>query len=155
MDVRIITKRKLKNWCFWTEVLEKTLESPLDREVIKPFNPKENQSWTFIRRTDAEAESPILWPPDSKSWLVRKDPDVGKDWRQKEKGTTENEMVGWHHWLNGYEFGHAPGDGDGQGSLACYSPQGCKESNTTERLNNQNLQHLSHVSKPSPQAPTL
>ena len=93
----------LKNWCFWTVVLEKTLESPLDCTEIKPVNPKGNQSWIFIGRTDAEAEVPILWPPD-KSWFTRKDPDTGKDWRQEEKGTTEDEMVGWHHWLDGHEF---------------------------------------------------
>ena len=93
----------LKNWCFWTVVLEKTLESPLYYKEIQPVNPKGNQSWIFIGRTDSEAEPQILWPPDVKSWLVRKDPDAGKDWRQ-EKGTTENEMDGWHHWRNGHEF---------------------------------------------------
>ena len=86
-----------KNWCFWTVMLKKTLESPLDCKEIKPVNPKENQSWIFIGRTDAEAGAPILWSPDAKSWLIRKDPDAGKDWRQEEKGTTEDEMVGWHH----------------------------------------------------------
>ena len=125
----------LKNWCLWTVVLEKTLECPLDCKDIKPVNPKGNQSWIFIRRTDAEAEAPILWPSDEKSWLVRKDPDVGKDWRQ-EKGMTEVEMVGWHHWLNGYEFEQAPGHGEGQGSLECCSPWGCKESETTEWMSN-------------------
>ena len=103
----------LKNWCFWTVVLEKTLENPLDCKEIKPINPKRNQPWIFIERTDAEAESPIRWPPDVKSWLIWKDPDAGKDWRQEEKGTTEDEMVGWHHWLNGHEFGWTPGVGDG------------------------------------------
>ena len=93
-----------KNWCFWTMVLEKTLESPLDCKEIQPINPKGNQSWIFIGRTDAEAEVPILWPPDAKSWLLRKDPDAGKDGRQEEKGMTEDEMVGWHHWLDGHEF---------------------------------------------------
>ena len=93
-----------KNWCFWTVVLEKTLESPLDCMEIKSVHPKGNHSWIFIRRTDAEAETPTLWPPDRKSWLIGKDPDAGKDWRQEEKGTTEDEMVGWHHWLNGHEF---------------------------------------------------
>ena len=94
----------LKNWCFWTVVLEQTLESPLDSKEIKPVNPKGNQSWIFIGMTDTEAEAPILWPPDVKNWLSGKDPDAGKDWRQEEKGTTEDEMVGWHHRLNGHEF---------------------------------------------------
>ena len=94
-----------KNWCFWTVVLEKTLESPLDCKEIQPVHPKGDQSWVFIGRTDVEAETPILWPPDAKNWLTRKDPDAGKDWRQEEKGMTEDEMVGWHHQLNGHEFG--------------------------------------------------
>jgi len=94
-----------KNWCFWTVVLEKTLESPLDCKEIQPIHPRRDQSWDFIGRTDVEAETPIFWPPDAKSWLIWKDPDPGKDWGQEEKGTTENEMVGWHHRLNGYEFG--------------------------------------------------
>ena len=102
-----------KNWCFRTVVLEKTLESPLDCREIKPVNPKENQSWIFIGRTDAEAETSILWPPDVKSWLTGKDPDAGEFWRQEEKGMTEDEMVGWHHWLTGHEFEQAPGDGEG------------------------------------------
>ena len=102
----------LKNWCFGTMVLEKTLESPLDCKEIKPVNPIGNQSWIFIGRTDAEAEAPILWPPDAKSWLFGKDPDAGKDWNQKKKRTTEDEMVGWHHWLYGHEFVQAPGVGD-------------------------------------------
>ena len=93
-----------KNWCFWTVVLRKTLESPLDCKKIQPVYPKGNQSWILIGRTDAEAETPILWPPDAKNWLIGKDPDAGKDWRQEEKGTTEDEMVGWHHWLHGHEF---------------------------------------------------
>ena len=93
-----------KNRCFWTVVLEKTLESPLDCKEIQPVHPKGNQPWIFIGKTDAEAETPILWPPDAKNWLFRKDPDAGKDWRQEKKGTTEDEMVGWHHWLNGHEF---------------------------------------------------
>ena len=94
----------LKNWCFWTVVLAKTLESPLDCKEIQPVHPKGNQSWVFIRRTDVEAETPKLWPPDGKNWLIGKDPDAGKDWGQEEKGTTEDEMVGWHHQLNGHEF---------------------------------------------------
>ena len=97
----------LTNWCFWTVVLEKTLESPLDCKEIQPVHPKGNKSWIFIGRTDAEAETRILWLPDAKSWLIRKDPDAGKDWRQKEKGMTEDEMVGWHHWLDGHEFEEA------------------------------------------------
>ena len=94
----------LKNWCFWTVVLEKILESPLDCKEIQPVNPKGNQSWIFIGRTDAEAETPILWPPDVKGWLTGKDPDAKKVWRQEEKGTAEDEVVGWYHWLNGREF---------------------------------------------------
>ena len=92
-----------KNWCFWTVVLEKTLESPLDCKEIQPVHPKENHSWIFIGRTDAKAEAPILWPPDV-NWLIGKDPDAGKDWGREEKGMTEYEMAGWHHWLNGHEF---------------------------------------------------
>ena len=121
----------LKNGCFWTVVLEKTLESPLD---CKDIQPKGTQSWIFIGTTDAEAETPILWPLDAKNWVIRKDPDAGKDWRQDKKGTTEDEMIGWHHWLNGHEFEQALGVGDGQGSLVCCSPWGHKESDTTERL---------------------
>ena len=122
----------LNNWCSWTVVLEKTLESPLDCKEIQLVHPKENQSWMFIGRTDAEAEVPILWPPDGKNWLIGKDPDAGKDWRQEEKGTTENVMVGWHHRLDGHEFEQALGVGDGQGSLVRCSPWGRKESDTTE-----------------------
>ena len=125
-----------KNWCFQTVMLENTLESHLDCKEIKPVNPKGNKSWIIIGRTDAEVEAPIPWLPDVKSRLIRKDSDAGKDWRQEEKGMTEDEMVGWHHWLNGYEFEQAPGDDEGQGSLACCSPWGCKESNTTEWPNN-------------------
>ena len=124
-----------KNWCFWTVVLEKTLESPLDCKEIQPVHSEGDQSWIFIGRTEAEAEAPILWPPDVKNWLLGKDPDAGKDWRRKEKGTTEDEMVGWHHRLDGREFEQAPGVGDGQGSLVCYSPCSHKESDTTEPLN--------------------
>ena len=118
-----------------TVVLEKTLENPLDCKEIKPVDPKGNQSWILIGRTDAEAETPMFWPPDVKNWLTGKDPDAGKDWRQEEKGTTEDEMVGWHHWFNGHEFEQTLGVGDGQGSLACCSPWGHKESDTTEWLN--------------------
>ena len=94
----------LKNWCFWTVVLEETLESPLDSKEIQPVHPKGDQSWGFIGRTDAKAETPILWPPHVKSWLIGKDPDAGRDWGQEEKGTTEDEMAGWHHWPDGHEF---------------------------------------------------
>ena len=111
-----------KNWCFLTVVLEKTLESPLDCKGIQPVHSKGDQSWVFIGRTDVEAETSILWLPDAKSWLIGKDPDAGRDWGQEEKGTTEDEMVGWHHGLNGHEFGWTLGVGDGQGGLACYSP---------------------------------
>ena len=122
----------LKNWYFWTVVLEKILESPLDCKEIQPVHPKENQSWIFIARTDVEAETPIHWPPDAKNWLIRKDLGAGKDWRQEEKGMTEDEMVGWHHWLDGHEFEQALGVRDRQGILACCSPWGHKESHTTE-----------------------
>ena len=112
----------LKNWCFG--IVEKTLERPLDFKEIQPVHPKGDQSWLFIGRTAAEAETPMLWPPDAKSWLIRKDPDAGKDWGREEKGTTEDEMIGWHHWLDGHEFDQAPGAGDGQGGLVCCSPWG-------------------------------
>ena len=125
----------LKNWCFWTVVLEKTLESPLDCKEIQPVHPKGDQSWVFIGRTDAEVETPILWPPDAKSWLIGKDPDAWKDWGQEEKGTTENEMAGWHHWLDGCEFERTLGVGDVQGGLAFCDSWGHKESDTTEWLN--------------------
>ena len=125
----------LKNWCFWTVVLEKSLESPLTCKEIKPVNSKGNQCWIFIERTDAEAEVPILWPSDAKNWLIGKDPGAGKDWRREGKGTTEDEMVGWHHWLNGHESEQAPEVGEVQGSLVCCSPLGHKESDTTEWLN--------------------
>ena len=124
----------LKNLCFWTVVLEDSWES-LDRKEIQPVHPKGNQSWIFIERTDAEAESPILWPPDVKNWLIEKYPDDGKDWRWEVKGTTEDEIVGWHHQLNVHEFEQVPVIGDGQGSLTCCSPWGCKESGMTEWLN--------------------
>jgi len=117
----------LKNWCFGTVVLEKTHGSPLDCKDIQPVHPKRNWSWIFIGRTDVEAETPILWPPDAKSWLIGKDPDAGKDWRQEEKGTTKDEIVGWHHRLNGHEFEQALGVGDGQGSLA-YAVHGVTKS---------------------------
>ena len=125
----------LKNWCFWTVVLEKTLESPLDCKEVKRVNPKGNHSWIFIGRTDAEVETPILWPPDAKNWLTGKDSDAGKDWTQDEKGMTEDEMFGWYHWLDGHEFEEVPWVGDGQGSLTCCSSWGCKELDMTEQLN--------------------
>ena len=116
-----------KNWCFWAVVLEKTLESSLDCKEIQPVHPKRNQPSIFIGRTDAEVEAPILWPPDVKNWLTGKDHDSGKDWRQEEKVTIEDEMAGWHHWLDGCESGWTLGVGDGQGGLACYSTWGRKE----------------------------
>ena len=124
-----------KNWCFWTMVLEKTLASPLDYKEIQPVYPKGDQSWVFIGRTYAEAETPILWPPHVKCWLTGKDPDAGRDWGQEEKGTTEDEMAGWHHWLNEHESEWTPGVGDGQGGLAYCDTCGRKESDTTEWLN--------------------
>ena len=120
----------LKNWCFWTVVLEKTLESPLDCKETQQVHPKGDQSWIFIGRTEA----PILWPPDGKSWLIWKDPDAGKDWRREEKGTTEDEMIWWHHRLNGHEFEQAPEVGDGQGSLAIHGIHGIPELDKTEQL---------------------
>ena len=129
-----------KNWCFWTVVLEKTLESPLNCKDIQPVHPKD-QSWVFIGKTDVEAETPILWPPHVKSWLIGKDSDAGRDWGQEEKGTTEDEMVGWHHWLDGHGFGWTLGVRDGQGGLACYGSWGCKESDKTEQLNWTQLVH--------------
>ena len=125
----------LKNWCFWTVVLEKILESPLDCKEIQPVNLKGYQFWVFIGRTDVEAETPILWPPDVKRWLIWKDSDAGKDWGQEEKGTTEDEMAGCHHWLDAHEFGWTLGIGDGQAGLACCDSWGRNESDTTEWLN--------------------
>ena len=124
-----------KNWCFWTVVLEKTLESPLDYKEVQPVHPKGNQSWVFIGGTDAKAETPILWPPHAKSWLIGKDPDARRDWGQEEKGTTEDEMARWHHWLDGHEFEWTPGVGDGQGGLVCCDSWGRKELDMTEWLN--------------------
>ena len=118
----------LKNWCFWAEVLEKTLESPLDCKEIQAVHSKGDQSWVFIGRTDAEAETPVLWPPHAKSWLIGKDPDAVRDWGQEEKGTTE--MAGWNHRLDSHEFGWTLGVGDGQGGLACCDSWGHKESDT-------------------------
>ena len=121
-----------KNWCFWTVVFEKTLESPLDCKEIQPVHPKGDQSWVLIGRTDAEPETPILWLPHAKSWFIGKDPDAGRDWGQEEKGMTEDERAGWHHWLNAHEFEWTLGVGDGQGGLECCDSWGCKESDTTE-----------------------
>ena len=147
MDVRVqsllfncgveqLFSRCFSSWCFSTVVLEKTLESSLDFKEITLVNSKGNQSWIFIGRTDSKADAAILWPPDVKNWLIWKDSDAGKDWRW-EKGMTEEEMLGWHQQLNGHEFKQARtlGVGDGQGSLACCSPWGCKEPDKTERLN--------------------
>ena len=124
-----------KNRCFWTVVLDKTVESPVDCKKIKPFCSEGNRSLIFIGRTDAEAETPILWTPDVKNWLIWKDPDAGKDWGQEEKGMTEDKMVVWHHRLHGHKFEQTQGDGEGQGGLACCSPWGHKESDMAERLN--------------------
>ena len=145
-----------KNWCFWNMVFENTLESPLDCKDIMPINPKGNQSWIFIGRTDAE--TPILWPPYAKNWLIRKDPDAGNNWRQPpasplkaspSKGMTENEMVGWHHWLDGHEFEQAPGTGARQESLGCCNQWSHKESDMTERLNWTEFQFSMTISKGS------
>ena len=131
----------LKNWCFWNVVLENTLESSLNCKVIQPVHPKGDQSWIFIGRTDAEA--PVLWPHDAKSWLIGKDPDAGKNWRQEEKGMTEDKMFGWHHQLSGHEFGQTLGNSEGQGKLACWSPWGPRELDITEWLkNNSNIYNL-------------
>ena len=125
----------VKNWCFSTVMLEKTPESPLDCKEIQPVHSKGDRSWVFVGRTDAKAETPILWPPHAGCWLIGKDSVDGRDWGQEEKGTTEDEMAGWHHWLDGCEFEWTPGVGDGQGGLVCCDSWGHKESDTTERLN--------------------
>ena len=137
MDVRVDFKESWapKNWYFWTVVLEKTLESPLDCREIQPVHRKGHQSWIFIGRTAAKAEALILWPPDVKNWLIGKDSDAGRDWRQEEKGMAEDEMARWHHWLDGHEFELVPGIGNGQVSLVCCIPWGHKELNTTVWLN--------------------
>ena len=124
-----------KNWCFWTVVLEKTVGSPSDCKEIHPVHFKGDQPWDFFGRTDAKAEAPVLCPPHVKSWLIGKDSDAGRDWGQEEEGTTEDEMAGWHHWLDGHESEWTPGVGDGQGGLACCDSWGYKESDTTEWLN--------------------
>ena len=125
----------LKNWCFWSVVLEKTLESSLDCKKIQPVHSEGDQPWNFFGRNDAKAETPVLWPPHGKSWLIGKDFDIGRDWGREEKGMTEDEMAGWHQWLDGCKSEWTPGVGDGQGGLACCDSWGCKESDTTERLN--------------------
>ena len=125
----------LKNWCVWTVVLEKTLESPLDCKEIQPVHSERDQPWDFFGRNNAKAETPVLWSPHIKCWLIRKGPDAGRDWGQEEKATTEDEMTGWHHWLDGHEFGWTPGVGDGQGGLACCDSRDCKESDKTYTLN--------------------
>ena len=124
-----------KNWCFWTVVLEKTLESPLDCKEIQPVHSEGDQPWDFFGRNDVTAETPVLLPPHAKGWLIGKDSDAGRGWGQEEKGTTEDEMARWHHWLNGCESEWTPGAGDGQGGLACCDSWGRKESDTTEWLN--------------------
>ena len=134
-----------KNWCFQTVMLEKTLESPLDSKENESVNPKGNQPWIFIGRTDAEAEAPILWPPGEKNWLIGKDPNARTDWRW-DKGTTEDEMVGWHHRFNGHEF-EQTGDGEGQESLVCCKSWGCKESDMAEQLNNNKPRIISYLIK--------
>ena len=144
-----------KNWCFWTVVLEKTHANPLDYKEIQLVHPKGDQPWVFFGRNDAKAETPVLWPPHVKSWLIGKDPEAGSDWGQEEKGTTEDEMAGWHHQLDGCGFEWTPGVGDEQGGLACCDSWGHKESDMTERLNwtevnhsdNQHLRDLRYRSK--------
>ena len=134
-----------KKWCFRIAVLQKNLQSPLDCKETKPVSPKGNQPQIFIGKTDAKAEAPTLWPPDLKNWLIGKDPDPGKDWSQEEKGITEDEVVGWHHWLNGHEFDQSPGDSEGQGGLWCCSPWGLKELDVTEWLNSNSSNYLFRI----------
>ena len=124
-----------KSWYFWTVVLEKTLESPSDFKEIQPVHSEGDQPWDFLGRNDAKAETPVLWPSHAKTWLIEKDSDAGRDLGQEEKGMTEDEMAGWHHWLDGHDFEWTPGVGDGQGGLACCNSWGHKESDTTEQLN--------------------
>ena len=123
-----------KNWWFWTVVLKKTLESPLDCKEIQPVHSEGDQPWVFFERNDAKAETSVLWPPHVKSWLIGKGSDAGRDWGQGEKGKTEDEMAGWHHWLDGHESEWTPGVGDGQGGLACCDSWGRQESDMTEQL---------------------
>ena len=147
MDVRVDYKKSWapKNWCFWTVVLETTVESPLDCKEIQPVHPKGDQSWVFVGRTDVEAETPIFWLPDAKNWLIGNDPDAGKDWRQEEKGMIEDEIVGWHYGLKGHEFEWTPRDGDGQGGLVCWDSWVSKESDMTERLNWTEFSDVEHL----------
>ena len=142
MFIWTIKKAERQRIDLWTVVLEKSLKSPLVRKKIKPVNPKGNKPWILTGRTDAKSEAPILGPPDVKNWLIGQNPDAGKDWRQEEKEATEDEMVGWHHWLNGCEFEQAPGDSEGQGGLVCCSPWGHKKSDVTEWLNSVLIGHL-------------
>ena len=143
----MVIMNKLLNFSkLWTVVLEKTLESPLDCKEIQPVHSKGDKSWVFFGRTDAKAETPILWPPHAKSWLIEEDSDAGRDWGQEEKGMTEDEMAGWHHWLNGCESEWTLGVGDGQGGLACCDSWGRRESDTTEQLIwSNNLLILNHT----------
>ena len=141
-SVGLWRKLALKNWCFWTVLLEQTLESPLDCMEIQPVHPKGDESWVFFWRNDAKAETPVLWPPHAKSWLIGKDSDAGKDCGQEEKGMTEDEMAGWYHWLDGRESEWTLGVGDGQGGLACCYSWGRKESDTTEWLKWLNIHYL-------------
>ena len=134
-----------KTWCFWTVVLEKTLENPLDCKEIQPVHSERDQPWDFFGRSDAKAETPVLWPPHVKNWLIGKDSDAGRDWGQEEKGTTEDEMAGWHHWLDGRESGWTPGVGYGQGGLVCCYSWGHKESDTTEQLNWTELKSIFYI----------
>ena len=143
--------RAPKKWCLWTVVLEKTLESPSDSKGIKLVNLKRNQPWIFSRRTDAEAEAPVFWSSDANSWLIGEVPDAGKDWGQKKKRVSENEIAGWHHWCNGHELGQTSGGSERQGGLACCSPWGCKELDTTGWPNNSNSSVLSVCWPVSPQ----
>ena len=147
MDVRVALWRTLstKELMLLNCGVEKALESPLDRKEIQPVHSKGDQSWMFFRRTDAKAETPILWPPHAKSWLIGKDPEAGRDWRQEEKGMTEDEMAGWHHQLDGHKFEWTPGVGDGQGGLVCCNSWGRKELDTIERLNWTELTISNHL----------
>ena len=141
-----------KNWCFWTVVLEKTLESPLDSKEIQPAHSKGDRSWVFFGRTDAKAETPVLWPPHAKSWLIGEESDAGRHWGQEEKGTTEDEIAGGHHRLDGREFEWTLGVGDGQGGLACCDSWGRKESDTTEQLNWTELTEFKNIGRKSDDA---